>query len=366
VTRQRATLLVATLLLVVLAAVASQLRVPYVVLSPGPVTDTLGTVPSFLLAPGQHAGPVISISGRPGTTQPSRLRGHLELTTVDETPGDCSSHPTLWTAIRAWFDRTDTVDPYQLACPPGQSSRAVRAEDAQQMSQSQTDAETAALLELGYHPSSVHITVGSLDPDAPAAAVLQPADVIHAVGGTAVTTVAQIHAALANRPVGSTVPVTISRDGKSSTVSIRTVAAAPASRMSALGISQVDRVATFPGVHIEFGIDPQVVGGPSAGTALALGIVDKLTPGGITGRRTVAGTGTVDGFGTVGPIGGIQQKVAGAVKAGATVFFAPASECADAKAAAPSSLTLVRVDTLHTAVTALQAIKAGSTDFPHC
>jgi Lon-like protease len=91
-----------------------------------------------------------------------------------------------------------------------------------------------------------------------------------------------------------------------------------------------------------------------------------LTPGGLTGGRTIAGTGTVDGYGTVGPIGGIQQKVAAAVKAGASVFFAPASECADAKSAAPSSLTLIKVDTLRTIVTALQTIKAGRTDFPHC
>jgi PDZ domain-containing protein len=117
---------------------------------------------------------------------------------------------------------------------------------------------------------------------------------------------------------------------------------------------------------VSIGIDPNIVGGPSAGTALALGIIDKLTPGGLTGGRTIAGTGTVDGYGTVGPIGGMQQKIAAAVKAGASVFFAPASECSEAKSAAPSSLTLIKVDTLSTVVKALEAIKSGSTDFPHC
>jgi PDZ domain-containing protein len=119
-------------------------------------------------------------------------------------------------------------------------------------------------------------------------------------------------------------------------------------------------------VKVHIGIDPDVIGGPSAGTALALGIIDKLTPGGLTGGRTIAGTGTVDGFGTVGPIGGIQQKIAAAAKAGASVFFAPASECSDAKAAAPKSLTLVKVQTLVGAVQALDTIKSGSTAFPHC
>ena len=51
---------------------------------------------------------------------------------------------------------------------------------------------------------------------------------------------------------------------------------------------------------------------------------------------------------------------------GATVFLAPASECKDAAAVAPKSLTVVKVDTLKTAVAALKAIAAGSTSFPHC
>lgn len=364
-TRQRVTLLVAALLLVVLGFVADQLRVPYVILSPGPVTDTLGSVPPALRAPGEHAAPVISITGAQQALTPPGSTGHLYLTTVNESPGDCSAHPTLWHAVRAWFSRTDTVDPYQLACPPGQSSQAVHAQDAQQMAQSQTDAQTAALLELGYHPASLHVTVGSVDPGAPVAAILRPADVIDTVAGRPVSTVAQIAAALATHHVGEPVPVQITRDGKQQTVTIPTVARSAGSSTPALGIS-ADQVASFPGIHIKFGIDPQVVGGPSAGTALALGIIDRLTPGGLTGGRTIAGTGTVDGFGNVGPIGGIQQKVAAAVNAHATVFFAPADECADAKAAAPASLTVVKVDTLHTAVTALEAIKAGSTDFPHC
>ena len=63
---------------------------------------------------------------------------------------------------------------------------------------------------------------------------------------------------------------------------------------------------TFP-----FTIDIKLadVGGPSAGLMFALGIVDKLTPGDLTGGKFVAGTGTIDDDGKVGPIGGIQQKI---------------------------------------------------------
>jgi PDZ domain-containing protein len=265
--------------------------------------------------------------------------------------------------VKSWWAKSETVYPHQLLCPPNQSAASVQQENAQEMSQSQRDAVTAALFELGEKPASQHVSVGSISSGVPAAKVLLDADVILAVSGTPVSTVAQLRAALATHPVGSTITVTIRRGGKTRIVTTTTVEGTD--KKSALGIT-ADRVATFPGIHVSIGIDPNIVGGPSAGTALALGIIDKLTPGGLTGGRTIAGTGTVDGYGTVGPIGGMQQKIAAAVKAGASVFFAPASECSEAKSAAPSSLTLIKVDTLSTVVKALEAIKSGSTDFPHC
>ena len=70
----------------------------------------------------------------------------------------------------------------------------------------------------------------------------------------------------------------------------------------------------------------QDIGGPSAGTAFALAIYDKLTPGPLLDGKHVAGTGTIDALGQVGAIGGIQQKIAGAKNDGATVFLVPAPE----------------------------------------
>jgi PDZ domain-containing protein len=357
--RRVATLGAALITLILLLGVARFVKVPYVILLPGPVTDTLGNVPGVDTANNKPGGPVISITG----AQTHQTTGHLYLTTVEELPGDCSSNPSLWAAVKAWFSSSQTVEPQQVECPPGQSSKAVQQQDAQEMSQSQSDAVTAALLELGYHPTTQHVTVNTVEDGVPAASVLDPADVILAANGTAVTTVAQLHAAVAKTTPGSSIQLTIQRNGKTKTVTTKTIKGAGG--VSIVGFSP-DRTATFAGVTVHIGIDPDVIGGPSAGTALALGIIDKLTPGGLTGGRTIAGTGTVDGYGQVGPIGGIQQKIAAAVQAGATVFFAPASECPDAKAAAPKSLTLVKVTTLHGAVAALETIKSGGTSFPHC
>jgi Lon-like protease len=359
VNRRASTFGVALALLVVLVGVAFYIRVPYVILLPGPVTDTLGNVPGADTATGKPGGPVISISG----AQTHASTGHLYLTTVEELPGDCASHPTLWATVKAWFSSTETVEPQQVQCPPGQSSQAVAKQGAQEMSQSQSDAVTAALFALGYPPTTQHVTVDSADAGSSAGKVLLPADVILAINDHAVTTVQQIRALLTKVTPGATVTLTYQRDGKTHTATITTVKGPKDTTL--VGFTP-DRTATFAGIKVNIAIDPNVIGGPSAGTALALGIIDKLTPGGLTGGRTIAGTGTVDGYGVVGPIGGIQQKIAAAAHAGATVFFAPASECPDAKAAAPKSLTLVKVQTLDGVVKALQAIKSGSTAFPRC
>jgi Lon-like protease len=356
--RRTTTLVVALGVLVVLVLGASLIKVPYVILRPGPVTDTLGTIPVSENAAHQAGIPVIKISGKP--TYDSG--GRLYMTTVEELPGNCSSHPSLYSAVKAWFSRTQTVEPQQVQCPPNQTSHQVAQQNAQEMSQSQVDAETAALFELGYKPLTQHVTVGSVN-GPPASDVLEDGDVILAINGTPVSTIAELHAVLAKVTAGDVITMTIERNGKVSQVKTKTQTGSGGAAI--IGID-ADRTATFPGIDVKIGIDPEVIGGPSAGTALALGIIDKLTPSGLTGGRTIAGTGTMDGYGRVGPIGGIQQKIAGAVRAHATIFFAPASECPDAKAAAPKSLTLVKITTLSGAVKALTAIKNGSSDFPRC
>jgi PDZ domain-containing protein len=232
------------------------------------------------------------------------------------------------------------------------------------MTQSQRDAITAALLQLGYPTSTREVTVASLTPGEPAAKVLQVDDAVLAVNGTSVDGLDALRAQLAKHKPGDSVTLTIDRGGKHRDVTVRTVAA-PGTNRPIIGFTP-DLRATFKDVHVKIGIDPAQVGGPSAGLAFTLGIVDQLTPGELTGGKTVAVTGTIDGFGQVGPIGGIQQKIAGAKRAGATIFLAPASECADARSVAPSSMTLVKVTTLKGALDALAAIDSGTGSFPRC
>ena len=92
----------------------------------------------------------------------------------------------------------------------------------------------------------------------------------------------------------------------------------------------------------------------------ALGIIDRLTPGQLTGGKHIAGTGTIDAAGNVGPIGGIRHKLFGAARAGATIFLAPSSNCDEVVGHVPSSLTVVKVSTLSEAEADLEKIATGT------
>ena len=126
----------------------------------------------------------------------------------------------------------------------------------------------------------------------------------------------------------------------------------------------IDPTFDFP-VDVKISIDD--IGGPSAGTMFALGIIDKMTPEDETGGKDIAGTGTIDVNGEVGAIGGIRQKLAGAHRDGATWFLAPASNCDEVVGHVPDGLRVAKISTLHEAREAVTAIGAGKgDDLPTC
>lgn len=337
------TLLVGAILAVVLFVIGWLLPVPYVILSPGPFQDTLGHLPG-------SSAPLINITGRP--TYPTD--GHLNLLTVLLTGGP-GQQPSLLSALAAWANHEDAVIPQEFEFPPGQTSNAVVQQDLQQMRQSQLDAITAALSELGV-PGQV--VVQSVSAGTPAAKVLRPGDILLAIDGQPVDQVTQVlRTVRASRP-GTVLHLTVRRG--------RQTLQLPVGTASQDGVTIVGIVPEeLPRPPLSISIDLQNVGGPSAGMMFALGIIDKLTPGGLTGGRSIAGTGTVDFAGQVGPIGGIQQKVFAALDAGATVFLAPSSDCRAAVQVAPASLRVIPVTTLSGALSDLRALKKGS-PVPSC
>jgi PDZ domain-containing protein len=106
-------------------------------------------------------------------------------------------------------------------------------------------------------------------------------------------------------------------------------------------------------------IDSGAVGGPSAGLAFTLGVIDVLTPESLTGGQRIATTGTMDSSGTVGPVGGVQQKTVAVRRAGATLFLVPSNEYDEAKKYA-GDMRVERVDTLDDALEVLASVGGGT------
>jgi PDZ domain-containing protein len=335
--RRYLVLAVAGFLTVLLAAVAALLPVPYVALEPGPTTNTLGKVGSTEL---------IRIEGR--RTYPDR--GHLDLVTVSVLGGP-RQRLDLVTALRGWLSSATAVVPETTVYPEGESAKDAEKESAAEMSDSQSSATTAALRSLGI-PVTARTVVTGLSAGSPSAGKLRQGDVVVSVDGTPIAGSSSLRRTVRAHTPGDTVAVVVRRGGKLVRQSVTTTAVGG---QTVLGVT-VTNQADYP---FKVEISLKDVGGPSAGMMFALGIVDKLTPGSMTGGRFIAGTGTIDEAGRVGPIGGITQKMIGARDTGATVFLAPAKNCAEARATVPDGLRLVKVSTLDGAVAALDDLRAG-------
>ena len=334
VSRRTLTLLLSSLLALVLLLGSLVATVPYVALGPGPTFNTLG----------QDGGTeVIDIQGHevfPDT-------GHLDLTTVG-----VRARLSLGEALLGWVRRDEAIVPRDLVFPPGQTNAQVDAENTRQMVESQDAATTAALTQL-HIPLTV--VVAGVTAGSPASGALRDGDVLTFVDGTAVTGPAQLRTLISDRPVGAPVRLGYLRDGVTAEAAITTAASPDTPPRAIIGVGTAVR---YP---FTVKIALKDVGGPSAGLMFALGIIDKLEPGSLTGGRYVAGTGEITPEGAVQPIGGIQQKLRGARGQGATVFLVPAANCADAAANRPAGLQLVKISSLDGAVKALDLVRSGGT-----
>jgi Lon-like protease len=346
--RRTATLALASGLILVLALIGALLPVPYVALTPGPTSNTLGTT--------DKGRPLIEIKGR----QIYPDQGHLNFTTVAYRGGP-GNRLDLFTALRGWLDSTTAIVPEETVFPKNESVKQVEQENTQQMENSQQSAVAAALTELKI-PIAHTVAVDSVQKGLPADGELRAGDEIVAVDGTSTGAVDTVTSLMGKRKVGDAVTITIKRGGKEQQLRLTTAAAPSDPAHPVIGVVLQDKF-TFPfSVKITVGD----IGGPSAGLMFSLAILDKLTPGSLTGGRFIAGTGTITQAGKVGAIGGIQQKMIAARRAGATVFLTPADNCAEAAGAAPEGLRLIKADTLHSAVTSLGALRTGKGTIPTC
>jgi Lon-like protease len=343
--RRTVTLLIAGIGILACLAVVFAVPVPYVALIPGPTYNTLGPL---------DGKPVVQISGHRTYTAP----GHLNMVTVSYIGGPGASPPfSIVAAIQAWLSPHEAVVPEEELFPKGKTQQQVVKQDSEEMASSQQAAQAAALCLLRI-PFTTIDTITSTIPGTPAVGHLRRGDVITAVNGKKVTCGSSAASMIRAHPVGGRVVLTVRRHGALRTVALRT---ASYQGQPVVGVNVVESF-KFPfTVRINIGN----VGGPSAGMMFALAIIDKLTPANLTGGKFVAGTGEIEVNGKVDPIGGIQQKMAAARAAGASVFLAPAGNCQDTSGAVPAGLRVVKVGTLRGAIAALKALKAGK-PVPRC
>jgi PDZ domain-containing protein len=233
------------------------------------------------------------------------------------------------------------------------------------MRQSKDAAVLVALERMGYdvHPTQSGAVVEETVPGAPADGVIKVAETIVAINGTPVVSADDLHAKLSAFKPGDKVTITLeaAADRARRTVELALGDNPKAPGTAFIGVGPSDRL-DYPDLPVKVTVDSGSIGGPSAGLAFTLGILDLLTPGDMTGGKEIAATGTIDANGTIGEIGGIEGKVTTVSRAGVKYFLVPVEDAAAAQAHAPKSLQIVPVHTLDDALKFLATI--GGSGFP--
>lgn len=245
--------------------------------------------------------------------------------------------------------------PERTLNPAGVSDRQRRRSSLNAMSRSQLVAITVALDELGREvtvtPAGAEVTL--VVPDSPADGVLRVGDVIVEANGEEIGTTDDLQGAFADVEPGQSVELTVDREEKATDVVVGTRAAADDPDRAVMGV-QVENAEEFE-FPLDIEIDAGGIGGPSAGLAFALDIVDELGDEDLSRDRTIVATGELDLEGNVLPIGGVTQKAIGARDAGADIFLVPDANFEEARDAVDD----LRVVPVSTFAEALEVLREG-------
>ncbi|MBI2168020.1 MAG: PDZ domain-containing protein [Actinobacteria bacterium] len=318
-------------------AMASLYRIPLIRVEPGRATNVVD---------------LISVEGTPS----HRPEGQLLFLTVS-----LSERLTPFQALLARFDDEVELVPEQDYTGNLSREELTRVNLAV-MQESELVAIKVALDHLGYDVKMIGggALITDVFPDMPAGAHLRPGDLVIEVDGKPVTFRRDVAGGVQAHPPGENVAITVERDGKRQVFDVGTVKGARGAAQ--IGVQLRDTFEfEFP---IEVDINTGQVGGPSAGLAFALAIIDDLTEGELTGGHRVAVTGEIDADGKVGVVGGVEQKAVAARKAGAQLMLVPDGEDEAARRVAGRRMQVVAVKTLGDALSALAALGGNALALP--
>ena len=327
----------------VLIFLIAQIELPYVALAPGGADP----INQLLEVPEDKAFPP---------------KGSFLLTTVSL---EASVRP--YDFVRDWFDPDFEIIAKKDLLGDSSEQQYTR-QAVQSMTDSKQDAVVLALRTLGYtiteHGSGALVTGVFRGEDVPVAGVLEAGDAITALDGVPTLLATDAIKVLQQHKFGDTLTATVTKaDGSVVSKTLRlgsrtetscTLAVDTGSPTPCLGIGLATKAHKFD-FPFDVKIDTAGIGGPSAGLAFALALIDALTPGELTGGQNVAVTGTIDIEGNVGEVGGVVQKTAAVRKTDAKLFLVPPGEFVEARRHAGKNLKVIQVSTLQDALAALAA-----------
>jgi len=227
-----------------------------------------------------------------------------------------------------------------------------------------------ALRQLGYSvpERDVGVTVYVIDPGSPAwdQNALQVGDVVTAIDGVPTPNPDALVSVLDTHRPGETVTLQVGSvekplPGKAVKLRLGSVTQDGVTKPligigdPSTGIPSMGTQALY-GMPFQVSINSDNIGGPSAGLAFTLGIINTLSGGHLTGGHIVAATGTIDPDGSVGDVGGVAQKTVAVERAGATLFLVPPEELGAALSKATGKLKVKAVSNLGQALADLLEI----------
>jgi PDZ domain-containing protein len=246
--------------------------------------------------------------------------------------------------------------PKQAVDPPGVTSQLRQQLDQQDMHLSQQIAAAVALKAAGkkvvMRPVGVRVTF--VWQGLPAFGKLEPGDVIVAVDGKPAPTAVDLRADIRAHRVGDVVSLTVHRGKQSLVEKMKTAGAGKGkNRISVVGIATEQALDIH--LPLRVSINAGNVGGPSAGVAFALEVMEELGRDVVHGHK-IAATGEIFADGSIGPIGGIKQKTIGAREAHVDAFLVPAGDNAKEARKYAHGLPIIPVDTFPQALRALATL----------
>src|SRR3954470_7984738 len=243
--------------------------------------------------------------------------GNFMLTTVR------MGRANIYSYLEAKMRKYEEIYPLETILSNKETEDEYNAMQLQMMAGSKLNAIAVAYRKAGlpvkYKYKGIYVV--QVVPGMPAEGKLQTGDRIFKVDGPNFPSSEKFIDYVSKKQAGDQITLTYLRNKKTSTVTVNLQRFKEDSTKIGIGISLVDDKSIIVDPKVEVKTDE--IGGPSAGLMFSLEIYNQLTSEDLTRGYQIAGTGTIDEKGNVGPIGGIEQKIVAADKAGAEIFFAP-------------------------------------------